>query len=75
MLAGDNPPHSKNGHYLAASGSVTWDDLYDVVAKSLVEQGVIDNTSVVLADDPALERMGQALGCPKEFVRWQMGGK
>ncbi|KAI8957598.1 NAD(P)-binding protein [Daldinia sp. FL1419] len=75
ILADENPSHGKNGYYLAASGSVTWDDLYDAVATALVKRGVIVDDSVALASDETLERMGAALGFPKEMVPVQLGGK
>lgn len=65
----------KNGYYLAASGSVAWDDLYSAMAKAMVNKGVIADEIVDLANDTVLEKMGEALGSPKEFVRVQLGGK
>lgn len=45
------------------------------MAKAMVNKGVIDDATVELADDSTLEKMGEALGSPKEFVRVQLGGK
>ncbi|CAM1506205.1 Fc.00g058460.m01.CDS01 [Cosmosporella sp. VM-42] len=75
ILRDGNLGYGKNGYYLAASGSVVWDDLYEAMAKSLAKRGVVDDTSVESADDAILEKMGAALGSPKEFVRVQLGGK
>ncbi|PWY90377.1 NAD dependent epimerase/dehydratase family protein [Aspergillus sclerotioniger CBS 115572] len=75
MLQGtDALGHGKNGYYLAASGSVAWDDLYAAMGKRLAERGVVDDATVVDADDEALEKIGEALGRPKDFVRVEMGG-
>lgn len=75
ILAGDNPDHGKDGFYLAASGSVAWDDLYAAMAKSLARRGVVADDSVALADDEALEKMAVGLSAPKDFVPWLLGGK
>ncbi|KAI0105974.1 NAD(P)-binding protein [Daldinia grandis] len=75
ILADENPSHGKNGYYLAASGSVAWDDLYDAVATALVKRNIIADSSVTIANDKTLEDMGAALGIPKEMVPIQLGGK
>ena len=75
MLAGKNPGYGKHGYYLASSGSIIWDDLYTAMAKALVKRGLIDNASVETADQAALERMAEALGCPVEYVPVQVGGR
>jgi hypothetical protein len=36
---------------------------------------VVDDETVSLANDEALEEMGKALGCPKEFVPVELGGQ
>lgn len=75
ILLDQNPPYSKNGYYLAASGSVTWNDLYSVMAKALAKRNVVDDEKVKLADDAALSEMGRALSRPKEFVPVELGGR
>ncbi|KAF7349675.1 putative nad dependent epimerase dehydratase family protein [Mycena sanguinolenta] len=72
-------PHGKNGYYLASSGSIVWEELYTAMAAALVKRNVVGDATVVPAlgdeDSQILERMGAALGCPKEFVPVQLGGK
>jgi hypothetical protein len=75
ILAGENPGYGKNGFYLASPGSVAWDDLYAAMAVTLAKRGAVDDASVENADDAALEKMGAALKCPKEWVAWQIGGR
>ncbi|KAI1384351.1 NAD(P)-binding protein [Hypoxylon trugodes] len=75
ILAENNPNHGRNGYYLASSGSIAWDDLYDSVATALAKQNVVSDSSVALANDSILEGMGAAIGYPKEFVHVQLGGR
>ncbi|KAJ3479030.1 hypothetical protein NLG97_g8422 [Lecanicillium saksenae] len=78
ILAGDLATlgHGKQGYYLAAAGSLVWEDLYAAMAAALVRHGAIASAEVPLADDAALEKMAQGLGGgPKEFVRVQLGGR
>lgn len=75
ILKDENPGFGRNGYYLAASGSVAWDDIYDSVAKSLFKQGVIKDATVEPADEAAVEAIGKALGVPKEYVSLMTGGK
>ncbi|KAJ9142995.1 NAD(P)-binding protein [Pleurostoma richardsiae] len=74
ILAGRNPGYGKKGYYLAASGSVAWDDIYNAMAVAMATRNLISDSEVVPADDKALERMSKALGCPKDFVALQLGG-
>ncbi|KAH7007205.1 hypothetical protein EDB80DRAFT_751878 [Ilyonectria destructans] len=74
ILAEENVESGPNGYYLAASGSVAWDDIYDAFAVSLAKRGIIEDSLVTLADDAALEKMGKGLGSPKELVPVQLGG-
>lgn len=76
MKGGDaSPDYGKNGYYLAASGSVVWDDLYSAMATSLKKRGVIDDSSVTRADIATLEKMGTAFnGAPAGFVSVYIGG-
>lgn len=74
ILAGENPGYGREGYYLASSGSVAWSDIYAVIAKALAKRDVVDSEVVQEADDAILAKMGEALGCPKEFVAVQLGG-
>ena len=75
ILAGENPGWGKRGYYLAASGSVAWEDIYATMAKAMKKRGVINDESVGRADDEVLEKMGKLLGVPKNFVGVMLGGK
>ncbi|KAJ5099885.1 hypothetical protein N7532_006886 [Penicillium argentinense] len=75
ILSGKEIGYGKNGYYLAASGSVAWNDLYSAMARRLAERKIVDTEKVELADDQALENMGVALECPKEIVPLFLGGK
>ncbi|KAJ5819155.1 hypothetical protein N7474_004746 [Penicillium riverlandense] len=75
ILAGKDIGHGRNGYYLAASGSMAWNDIYGAMAKGLVKRQIVDTESVQVADDAALQQMGEALGCPKEMVPLFLGGE
>ncbi|VUC29555.1 unnamed protein product [Clonostachys rosea] len=75
ILNEKNPDWGANGHYLAASGSVVWDDLYEKVAQALKRRGRIEDDSVVVADKTALEAMARGLGCSKDFVAIRLAGR
>jgi hypothetical protein len=75
ILLGENIGHGPKGYYLASSGSVAWRDLYAAMAESLARRHAVDDNTVETADEAVLNKMGQALGCPKEFVRLQLGGR
>jgi dTDP-4-dehydrorhamnose reductase len=75
ILRNENPEYGKNGYYLASSGSVAWYNLYTAMAKALAKREVIASAEVKKTDDAALNRMTQALSCPKYFFAVQMGGK
>ncbi|KAK7397880.1 hypothetical protein QQX98_012748 [Neonectria punicea] len=75
ILAEEDIDYGSNGYYLAASGSVAWDDLYEAMAKSLAKRGIIEDPKVGLADDAALTKMATGLKSPKDLVRVQLGGK
>ncbi|KAM5517496.1 nad dependent epimerase dehydratase family protein [Fusarium oxysporum f. sp. phaseoli] len=74
ILIGQDPGHGKLGYYLASSGSVPWNDIYNAFAKALAQRGVIDDATVQDADDEILQKMADALNCPKDFVAPQLGG-
>ena len=67
-------PNGRNGYYLAASGSIAWEDLYLAIAVALAKKGKVFDAKVERASSDALAAMGAALGCPKEFVPLQLGG-
>ncbi|KAJ8124525.1 hypothetical protein O1611_g9115 [Lasiodiplodia mahajangana] len=75
ILSGGNPSHGKNGYYLASSGSVSWDDLYDAMAVALKKRGAITDDTVVIASDENIEAIGKGLGCPAALVPIMIGGK
>lgn len=75
ILRDENPEYGENGYYLASSGSVAWYEIYTAMAKALAKRGIIDSPEVKRADDLALDKMAQALGCPRELVAVQLGGK
>lgn len=75
ILNKEEPGHGKRGYYLAASGSVAWDELYAAMATALAKRGAIKNDAIEDADDAALEKMASGLDCPKSFVEVQLGGK
>ncbi|EHY57801.1 hypothetical protein HRR83_005287 [Exophiala dermatitidis] len=68
------PGSGKHGYYLAASGSVAWMDVYAAIATSLAKRGLVDDVAVERADDEALEKMGAAIGHPKDLVPLSVGG-
>lgn len=74
ILAGINPGHGKDGYYLASSGRVAWIDIYTAIAKALASRQVVDSSEVKKADNKALAKMAEGLGCPKEQVAVQTGG-
>ncbi|KAJ5331825.1 hypothetical protein N7476_001608 [Penicillium atrosanguineum] len=74
ILSDQNIGFGKNGYYLAASGSVSWNDLYCAMARGLAKRKVIETDEVSLVDDAVLEKMGAALGCPKDMVPLFLGG-
>ncbi|KAJ9326786.1 hypothetical protein DTO027B5_1018 [Paecilomyces variotii] len=67
--------YGKKSFFLAASGSVAWDDLYDVFAESLAKRNIVDDETVHNADEAVLEKTDQALACPKELVPVKLSGK
>ncbi|KAJ5682853.1 hypothetical protein N7462_006018 [Penicillium macrosclerotiorum] len=75
ILSENSIASGKSGYYLAASGSVAWNDIYCAMAKELAKRQVVDKEEVDLVNDQALEQMGVALGCPKDMVPLFLGGK
>ncbi|KAI1752667.1 hypothetical protein F4782DRAFT_499630 [Xylaria castorea] len=74
IMTEENPGYGKSGYYLAASGSVVWDDLYAAMASALAKRNVIDDDTVVTANDQNLEVMGKGLGYPAAVVPILLGG-
>ncbi|GKZ20534.1 hypothetical protein AbraIFM66951_005859 [Aspergillus brasiliensis] len=74
ILNGKNPGYGKSGYYLASSGRIAWDDVYEAMAIALAKRSVIDDATVVQADDAALEKMATALGTYKSFVGARIAG-
>ncbi|KAI4862192.1 hypothetical protein F4820DRAFT_431129 [Hypoxylon rubiginosum] len=80
ILSGGNPDYGKNGYYLASPGSVSWDDLYAAIATALARRNIIEDDSVVVANDENFDGMAKALkppqqASPKEWVKMSIGGK
>ncbi|KAJ4253747.1 hypothetical protein NW762_010141 [Fusarium torreyae] len=75
ILSGHDPGHGKYGYYLASSGSVPWNDIYNAFAKALAGRGVVDDAEVHDTNDEVLQKMANALDCPKDFVAPQLGGR
>ncbi|KAG9546391.1 NAD(P)-binding protein, partial [Aureobasidium melanogenum] len=75
ILSGKEQDYGKKGYYLASPGSVAWDDIYAHMAKTLYGRGIVTDPQVKTADDAALEKMAAGLGCGKDLVALQLGGK
>jgi len=75
ILLGNDIGHNKNGFFLAASGSVPWNDIYSAIAKALAKRGVVDDEKVEQADGPGLVKMADALEVAPSAVPVQLGGK
>ncbi|KAL4915391.1 hypothetical protein BDW62DRAFT_212740 [Aspergillus aurantiobrunneus] len=60
ILQGEEIGYGRNGFFLAASGSIAWDDIYSAFAKA--------------ADDDALQRIGNALDVAPSVVPILLGG-
>ena len=74
ILEGRDIGHGKQGYYLASPGSVAWDDIYSALSKAMQKRGAVDDERVGEADAEVLQKMGDALGCPKELVSMMIGG-
>jgi len=75
ILSERDIPYGKNGYYLASSGNIAWNDIYCALAEALAKRQVIGSDAVELADKDALEKMGNALGCPSPLVPLFLGGQ
>ncbi|CRG85985.1 hypothetical protein PISL3812_02988 [Talaromyces islandicus] len=74
MLLGNDIGYNKHGFYLAASGSVHWNDLYASVAAALAKRNRVEDATVVQADDAAIATMGEGLGVSPDLVPLMLGG-
>ncbi|KAG8627727.1 hypothetical protein KVT40_003600 [Elsinoe batatas] len=75
ILEGRDIDSGKDGYYLASSGVVVWDDLYDAMAKALVTQGIVKDASVKLASEIERGQIAKALGVPEERVEFNFSGR
>ncbi|KAF5500032.1 hypothetical protein CGCS363_v006228 [Colletotrichum siamense] len=75
ILEGKNIGHGRNGYYLAASGSIAWDDIYAAMALALKIRGIIQDETVAPVDDIALVKMAQGLNTDPSLVAMRVGGK
>jgi hypothetical protein len=75
ILKNRDLPHGKKGYYLASSGSVAWDDLYQAMARRLFKKKVIETDQVIRAGETEIVQMAKGVGCPPAFVRLQLGGQ
>ena len=73
-MSGKEIGNGKSGYYLAASGTVAWNDIYTAMARGLAARKIVHSDKVELIDDQALEGMGEALKCPKDMVSLFLGG-
>jgi nucleoside-diphosphate-sugar epimerase len=74
-LEGRDIGHGKNGYYLAASGDIKWVDFYAAVSMAMKNRGAVEEEGVFEnAGEETLGKMAEALGYPKELVRFAVGG-
>ncbi|OWY47487.1 NAD(P)-binding protein [Alternaria alternata] len=72
MLQERSIGYGKSGYYIASSGSIAWDDIYDAYSLELKRRGVVDDETVKDADDSTQEKMAEILdGIPAKI---QLGG-
>ncbi|PIB01679.1 hypothetical protein CB0940_01250 [Cercospora beticola] len=62
ILNGEDPPHGKNGYYLASTGPVAWEKIYAAIASALFAKGVIADEKLRPIDQGAIDRIVTALG-------------
>ena len=74
ILNGKDIGHGEKGYFLAASGSMAWDDIYAAMGKALKKRGVVDEEEVAVADEAVMEKMGEAMECPGAYVPMMLGG-
>jgi nucleoside-diphosphate-sugar epimerase len=72
MLQERSIGYGKSGYYIASSGSVAWDDIYNAYSIELKKRSVVDDEMVKDADDSTQEKMAEILdGIPAKI---QLGG-
>ncbi|KAK2602155.1 hypothetical protein N8I77_008711 [Diaporthe amygdali] len=75
ILNDSNPDHGKHGFYLASSGSARWGDIYSATNKALVKREIIEDASVKIVTDEALQKMAKALNVETSSVVVKIGGQ
>ncbi|CBF82442.1 hypothetical protein AN9152.2 [Aspergillus nidulans FGSC A4] len=75
ILSGHEIGHGKEGFYLAASGCVAWDDIYSAFAVALHKRGLIQDATIEMANEEAVEKMAKGLDPGNGNVRIQLGGE
>ncbi|KAJ5737773.1 NAD(P)-binding protein [Penicillium malachiteum] len=75
ILEDKNPSHGKNGFYLASSGKVAWHDIYTGIADALARRAIIEDGTVHLMNDTALEKIAKAQKVPSSCVVVKIGGR
>lgn len=75
MLEGRELGHGRQGYFLASPGSVGWEEIYEVIGRALKRRGLVDDEAVGQADREILGKMAEALGCGREWVGVQVGGR
>ncbi|KAJ5090918.1 hypothetical protein N7532_009602 [Penicillium argentinense] len=61
-LLSEDIGYGKDGHFLVASGSIAWDDVYGAFARALAKRRFVDNDTVTEGDDTAPAGMAEGLG-------------
>ncbi|KAF2748605.1 hypothetical protein M011DRAFT_331916 [Sporormia fimetaria CBS 119925] len=74
VVEGREVGSGKMGYYLAASGHVSWMELYEAVGKALFKRGVVDSEEVGQAGKKEQTTMASGIGCRVEMVEVQLGG-
>ncbi|KAJ5706652.1 NAD(P)-binding protein [Penicillium malachiteum] len=75
ILGGRNPSHGKNGFYLASAGKLAWHDIYTGIADALARRSIIEDGTVHLMNDTALEKIAKAQKVPPSCVVVKIGGR
>lgn len=74
VLADNSPPSGKKGYYLAASGTIHWEDLYSAFASVLAKRGLLIDDTVRAPTDEQIEHIAAALGTEASLVPLSIGG-
>lgn len=62
ILNEEDPPHGRNGYYLASTGPIAWEKVYAAIASALFAKGLIADEKLRPIDQRAIDRMVTALG-------------